>query len=150
MPKRKNRKKRNNGSSVNADYGLKKAVKEFNWRLAGKLLLSFAIIFSIYLFALNYAEAHRNPLLQNVVLIIYSGATTVIACVFIILNRGVSNDIPTKEQLRDDWSDEKKTEYIEKLIESKKKAKKLLNDLDLDINQKLYISCISLNKIIWR
>ena len=123
----KTRKKRkNNSPKQKNDYGLKAAVKQFNWRLAGKLLLSFTIIFSIYLFSLNYAEAHKSPLLQQIVLIIYCSATTVLACAFIFLNRGISNDIPKKEQLRDDWADEKKEEFIEKYIQSKNKAKKLL------------------------
>ena len=105
---------------------MKSAFGQFNWRLAGKLLLSFAVIFGLYQVLLNIAETNKNPAMQEMVMIIYSVATTVVACIFIVLNRGISNDIPTKEQLRDDWSDEKKLQFIEKYTESKKKAKKWL------------------------
>ncbi len=98
----------------------------FNWKLAGKLLLYFAAIFGLYQLLLKIAEMNRSPLMQSIVMTVYSGATTIVACVFLFLNRGVTKDIPTKEQLRDDWSDEKKEKYIEKYVESKEKAKRLL------------------------
>ena len=125
MPKNKKRRKRNH-SEEKADYGLKKATKQFNWRLAGRLLLNFTIVFCVYLLALNYAERQRSPMLQEIILAVFYGVTTILACVFVILNRGVSNDIPTKEQLRDDWDDAKKEAFIKKYTESKAKAKKIL------------------------
>ena len=105
---------------------IQKSFKEFNWRLAGRLLLSFTVIFGIYVTLLKIAENTRSLLMQDIVMIVYSSVTTIVLCIFIILNRGISRDIPTKEQLNEKWSDEKKTEFIESYVKSKEKAKKWL------------------------
>ena len=105
---------------------LKKSFGELNWRLVGKLLLSFTIIFGLYVTLLKVAEINRSFLMQDIVMIVYSSVTTVVFCIFIVLNRGISRDIPTKEQLNQSWSDSQKTEFIEKYVKSKEKAKKWL------------------------
>ena len=105
---------------------IQKSFKEFNWRLAGRLLLSFTVIFGVYVTLLKIAENTRSLLMQDIVMIVYSSITTIVLCIFIILNRGISRDIPTKEQLNEKWSDEKKTEFIESYVKSKEKAKKWL------------------------
>ena len=105
---------------------LKKRFGELNWRLVGKLLLSFTIIFGLYVTLLKVAEINRSFLMQDIVMIVYSSVTTVVFCIFIVLNRGISRDIPTKEQLNQSWSDSQKTEFIEKYVKSKEKAKKWL------------------------
>ncbi len=105
---------------------LKKSFKGINWRLVGKLLLSFTVIFGLYVTLLKIAEINRSFLMQDIVMIVYSSVTTVVLCIFIVLNRGVSRDIPTKEQLNKGWSDSQKTEFIEKYVKSKEKAKKWL------------------------
>lgn len=109
-----------------AKDALKKSFSEFNWKLLGKLGINFVIIYGLFLFGLKMAEIYRLEFLVKVIYIVYISATTVLASVFIFMNRGISNDVPTKEQLRDDWSDEKKEEFIKDLIQSRKKAKKLL------------------------
>ena len=105
---------------------LRKSLEELNWRLVGKLLLSFTVIFGLYVTLLKVAEINRSFLMQDIVMIVYSSVTTVVLCIFIVLNRGISRDIPTKEQLNSKWSDKEKTEFIEKYVKSKEKAKKWL------------------------
>ncbi len=100
--------------------------KKFNWKLALKLSVYFVIIFSVYQLALKAAVWLNEPIIQEITMIVYSSALTVVAVIFIILNKGVSRDIPTKEVLPQDWDDEKKEIFIDKYIRSKEKAKKLL------------------------
>ena len=125
MAKKKNRKKRSFIPESEAKNAVKKSFAEFNWRLFGKLILSFVIIFSLYQLGLKLGELY-NPTIITVVVVTYVIATTILAVAFIIMNKGVSNGIPTKEQLRDDMSDEEKEKFIADLTESRKKAKKLL------------------------
>lgn len=105
---------------------LKKSLKAFNYKLALKLLISFVIVFSVYQLCIQIAAKTGILLIQDITLALYTGATTVLAAAFIIMNRGVSNDIPTPEQLPRDWTDRRKKEFIENYAASKKKAKKLL------------------------
>ena len=123
---KKKKKRRSFVPESEAKNAVKKSFAEFNWKLAGKLFLYFVVIFGIYQFCLKLAEIYANRVICDVVVIVYVIATTVLAAVFIIMNRGVSNDIPTKEQLRDTMSDDEKEKFINDLIESRKKAKKLL------------------------
>lgn len=125
MAKKKHRKRRSFIPESEAKNAVKKSFAEFNWKLFGKLILSFVIIFGLYQLGLKFGEIY-NPVIITVVVVTYVIATTVLASAFIIMNRGVSNDIPTKEQLNDDMSDEEKEKFIADLIESRKKAKKIL------------------------
>ncbi|MBQ4117117.1 MAG: hypothetical protein IJD37_07050 [Clostridia bacterium] len=125
MAKKKHRKRRSFVPESEAKNAVKKSFAEFNWKLFGKLILSFIIIFSLYQLGLKLGELY-NPVIITVVVVTYVIATTVLAAAFIIMNRGISNDIPTKEQLNDNMSDEEKEKFIADLIESRKKAKKIL------------------------
>ena len=125
MAKKKHRKRRSFVPESEAKNAVKKSFSEFNWKLFGKLVLSFVIIFSLYQLGLKLGEIY-NPTIITVVVVTYVIATTILAAVFIIMNRGVSNDIPTKEQLNDNMSDEEKEKFIADLTESKRKAKKIL------------------------
>lgn len=119
-------KKKRVSSEGDAKKDIQKSFKEFNWRLLGKLLLSFTVIFGLYVTLLKVAEINRSFMMQDIVMIVYSSVTTIVLCIFIVLNRGISKDIPTKEQLNQKWSDEEKTEFIESYVKSKEKAKKWL------------------------
>ncbi len=123
---KKKRKRRSFVPESEAKEAVKKSFREFNWKLLGKLVLIFAAVFGIYQLFLKLAEIYGNRLLADVTVIVYIALTTILLVVFIIINKGVSNDIPTKEQLRDDWTDKQKQEYIDSLIESKKKARPLM------------------------
>lgn len=112
-----------------AKEAVKKSFREMNWKTIIKLILLFALFYGFYQFVLQMAKPYGLPVYETVCTVVvcaYVLATTVLGVVYIILNKGISNDIPTKEMLRDDWSDEKKEKYIEELTKGKKKARKLL------------------------
>lgn len=90
------------------------------------LLVCFAVIFGLYQLLLHLAVWLNEPMIQGATLIIYSGALTVLFVIFVILNKGISKDIPTKEVLPDTWEDEKKEKFIESYVIGKQKARKLL------------------------
>ena len=100
--------------------------KKFNTKLALMLVLCFAVIFGIYQLMINLAVWLNEPMIQEMTLTVYSVALTVLFVIFVILNKGISKDIPTKEVLPDEWSDEKKEKFIEGYVTGKQKARKLL------------------------
>ncbi|MBR6682421.1 MAG: hypothetical protein IKL40_05510 [Clostridia bacterium] len=100
--------------------------KKFNWRLLWMLVLCFAVVFGIYQLMLKLAVWLNEPVIQEITLSVYSGALTVLLVIFIIMNKGISKDIPTKEVLPDEWDDEKKESFIESYVTGKQKARKLL------------------------
>ena len=123
----KKRKKRNNSVSPSTPgNAVVRSIKEVNWKIVGKLALYFVLFFGLYQLSIQLCEHNNYTWLYDVVIISYVIATSVLCVTFVILNKGISNDIPTKEQLRDDWDDAKKEKYITDLIAGKKKAKKLL------------------------
>lgn len=99
-----------------ADTSRKKS--NFNFKLLFQLIGTFILVFGIYQTACYFAF---KPILP-----IYLVITTVLLCVYIVLNRGFSVKPPLAEQLPDAWSEETKQKYIEEDIERKKKAKKLM------------------------
>lgn len=106
--------------------GTQDTKKKINKALALKLLLYFVIVFGIYQLLLHLAVWLNEPVIQEITLIVYSSALTVLLVVFVILNKGISNDLPTKEVLPSDWDEEKKESFIESYVKGKQKAKKLL------------------------
>lgn len=123
---KKRKKRRSFVPESEAKNAIKKSFREFNWKLAGKLFLSFAVIFSLYHILLKAAVVINNKFLYDFTVIFYIVATCILFAVFVFMNKGLSNDIPTKEQLTDEWTDEQKTKFIEDLKVSRKKAKKVL------------------------
>ncbi len=96
------------------------------WQRFWMLLVSFLVIFGIYQLLLHIAVRLNNPAIQEATLVIYSGALTVLFVIFVILNKGISKDIPTKEVLPDEWDEDKKEKFIESYVVGKQKARKLL------------------------
>ena len=123
---KKKKKRRSFVPESEAKNAVKQSFAQFNWKLAGRVLLNFVIVFGIYQFLLKMCEHYGNQTLYSVVIIGYVAITTVLAAVFFIINRGASNDIPTKEQLNDSMTTEEKEKFIDELIKARKKAKKLL------------------------
>lgn len=109
-----------------AKDAVKRSLSELNWKLLSKVVLYFVIVFSVYKIGIKIADLYNSKAILNGVVITYVAVTTVLSAVFIIINRGMSNDIPTKQQLRDDMTDSEKERFISDLIESKRKAKKIL------------------------
>lgn len=82
------------------------------------LLLCFGAAFLIYVLILKYEFALGYHLLYIV--------TGVLCCVVVVLNGGFSKSVPSPEQLRDDWDDEKKQKFISRIEKGKAIAKKLM------------------------
>lgn len=123
---KKRKKRRSFIPESEAKTALKKSFKEFNWRLAGKIFLLFVIVFSIFQLCMKLAEIYEIFVLQQITVFVYTAVATALGASFIIINGGVSSDIPRKDQLRDDLSDEEKEKIIELVKHRREKAKKLL------------------------
>lgn len=122
----KNKKTRKIIPDSEAETSLKKSLKKINWRLAGKVFGIFVIVFAVYQTCLKLAEIYNIILIQQITIISYTAITTVLACAFIIINGGVSKDIPTKFDLKDSLTDEEKEKLIQKITDRRTKAKKIL------------------------
>ncbi|MBO4355468.1 MAG: hypothetical protein J5850_01275 [Clostridia bacterium] len=82
------------------------------------LLISFAIVFLIYVLILKFEFKPGYHLLYVV--------TGLLSCTVVILNGGFSKGVPRKDQLRDDWDDDKKERFINRIVKGKETAKKLM------------------------
>ena len=122
MAKRRKKQK----SSAYAESKLQKTVREFNWALFRRVAVLTALVFSAYQLCLKLAVYFETRLIQDITLIVYTSAATVLADVFIFVNGGLSRDIPTKEQLKDSLTDREKEDIIELVKERRAKAKKIL------------------------
>ena len=123
---KKRKKRRSFIPESEAKTALKKSFREFNWRLAGKLFFLFVIVFSVFQLCMKLAEIYNSFLIQQITVIVYTAIATILGALFIIINGGVSSDIPRKDQLKDSLSDSEKEEIIELVKVRRAKAKKLL------------------------
>ncbi len=95
-----------------------KPKKKIDWKRRGILLLIFAVVFTVYYAA---CELEFYPILP-----IYLGITTILAVVFIILNRGLERAVPTRDDLPDHMSIEEKDAYIALALKRKGQARQVL------------------------
>lgn len=109
-----------------AKENVKKSFRNFNWRLALKELIIFTVTFLLYNGALKIAEIKQSIVIENIALISITAIMTLLGVAFIIVNRGVSRDIPTEDDLPNEWEKEKKTEFIAEIKECRNKSKKIL------------------------
>lgn len=123
MAKHKKRKKSDNTKTVSA---LQKSLNTLNWSLIRKLAIRFALVFSVYQLCLKLAVYFESIVIQQLTVIVYTGITTVLAAAFVLINGGLSTDVPTKEQLKNSLSDKEKEDIIELVKVRRKKAKKIL------------------------
>ena len=123
---KKRKKRRSFIPESEAKTALKKSFKEFNWRLAGKIFILFVIVFSIFQLCMKLAEIYNSFLIQQITVSVYTAIATVLGALFIIINGGLSTDIPRKDQLKDSLTDKEKEEIIELVKTRREKAKKLL------------------------
>lgn len=126
--KRKNKKKRKPYFDENSMAGqsiadVKSSFKKFNFKLFIKELVIFLLMFG-YLETANY-YSYKSPVFFYSFYAYYA-ALLILISVCIIINRGVSFDVPEPDQLSPDMTEEKKAEYIEKLKIGHRRAKKLL------------------------
>lgn len=82
------------------------------------LILIFLVEFVFYEFMLNLKIWIITP--------IYLGIAGLLVIAILIFNRGISGEIPCAEDLREDWSEEEKQAYIQKLTIGKKYARLLM------------------------
>ena len=112
-----------NTAAGQAAGDIKNSLRKFNF----KLFLTEFVIFLVMFGTLETANhfSYASPVLFYLFYAYYA-ALLVLIVVGIVINRGVSFDLPEPEQLSDKMSDEEKHEYIEKLRTGHERAKKLL------------------------
>ena len=118
-------KKAKNGSAIKEEAG-ENGRKKTGLPLAIKLALSFVFIVGTYFAAIKVGEIMKLFLIQKITLITYIAAATVLGSLYVIFNKGVSNDVPEAGDLPDEWSREEKELFIEKRKKDREKAKKVL------------------------
>lgn len=126
MKKYKVKKKKSRyGEYLTAKAGIKKSVTGKEGKRMGLLSFSTALLLGVYISALSLGvtEYYRISL---AVIAIYYMALAVLFTVYIIINRGISNDIPTPEQLSNDMSDEEKRDFIEDVRRRRDRARPLI------------------------
>ncbi len=93
----------------------------------GLLFLGFVVTFALFRFIIYLSESLEMMWIYYVGTSVYAVAVIVLFCAFYVLN-GFTLSRPeyTREDLPDKWSEEKKTEFLEKLPQNREKAKSLL------------------------
>ena len=64
---KKKKKRRSIIPESEAKNAVKKSFAEFNWRILGKLILYFTIIFGLYQLGIKLAEIYNNKLILDIV-----------------------------------------------------------------------------------
>ncbi|MCQ2455769.1 MAG: hypothetical protein MJ096_00265 [Clostridia bacterium] len=101
---------------------VKKSAKKKVFALVGIFILVFAIYKAILYFADKFD--HR---IYYVGITAYVGIATLLFVIFFFMNGMTMSPAPTpRENLPADWSEDRKTEYLEKEAVRKPKARKLL------------------------
>ena len=119
IPKKKKRYSAATPEEYNAAKAeVKGALKQFNWRLAGEMLAIFAVLCIVYYLLLQNRVYWASPVLYT--------AAAVLFLVFFFVNRGFSRDVVPRESLPDDWTEERKTQYIEEDRTRKEFARKIM------------------------
>ncbi|MBE6632001.1 MAG: hypothetical protein E7623_04795 [Ruminococcaceae bacterium] len=93
-------------------------------QISGKLKEMVLLLTLTVLFAVIYQIAMRSYIYYAVHL--YSIGASILIVIFFFMNGGFSKDMPQRDRLPDEWDEEKKTSFLEKLAKRKKKARKLL------------------------
>ena len=118
---RKNRKERKAAEAAIAEQKRerKRAATRKNLVTFAELLAVTATVFVVYRVLMNYR-------FFNIVLIIYMVLATAGTLFYVIYNRDMSRKGVTADMLPDDWSDEKKREFVEDGEMRLKKTRHLL------------------------
>lgn len=98
----------------------------FNYKLALLLFACCAVVMTVYFATIKICEQYGNFLIPKILFHSYIIIPTVLAVIFIIMNRGVSSDIPSENDLPSEWDGEKKKLFLESYTASKKKARKIM------------------------
>ncbi len=111
-----------------AGRAVKESVKGFSWQRALRLLLATVLVFAVYEALISLEASFYMPF--SVVMLVYVAVVTVLACIILYLNHGVSAKEITPEMFRDEdgaiEDEEGVRAFCEKVNADKKKAKKLM------------------------
>ena len=122
--KKKKKKDKTEVSAVSRSFSqVKESAKKFNFKLALTEIGLFVLMFGTLEFC-NF-NSDKSPVFFYAFTVFY-GALFLLAGAFIIVNRGFSRDVPTRDQLSDDMSDGEKDKFIEKLEKGHRAGKKIL------------------------
>ncbi len=105
-------------SATRATSEFKRSIKKVNWKLLLTVVGLTVGLTTVYQVCMHFEVAW--------IMWVYYAALILSALGYIITNRGISRDIPTREQLRDDMDDAQKDEFIETIKTRRNKAKKFL------------------------
>ena len=127
MSKQKKKKKRTTAPAELTPTGAVKAqLKSFNWKRLILIILSTALAFGVYeaLIMLNFLPIGGIPIIMPIYFII----VTVLVCLILIFNSGISTKPVTVEMLREGEDDdiEKLRRICDKLNARKAVAKRLM------------------------
>lgn len=120
------KRKKKNPTKEKVESITRSAFSKLDKKLLLKVFINFILVFSVYRILVDLGERYENPLILEITVYSYIVITGILSILFIIWNRGLSNDVPTKEQLNDEMTDEEKEKFITDLITSRKKAKIVL------------------------
>ena len=117
--KKKKKKQREPSPMSDLTAPLRSSAKAFNWKLLLIVALNTAIIFGFYRLMLNF-------LYFEFVMGGYLVITAGFVFSYVIYNRGFSRHNLTREMLPEEWSEEKKIEFVESGEKRLKRSKWLL------------------------
>lgn len=89
------------------------------------LLAAAVVLIGIYAAGWMLQDTKHYTFFQWVIMVYYT-ALPLLIVVFVLLNRGISNDVPTREQLTDDMTNEEKDAFIEEVKACRRRSRPLL------------------------
>lgn len=96
-----------------------------NLKRALALLAVAAVLVAVYAAGWILQDTRYYVFTQWVIMIYYLALPLLIVA-FVLLNKGISNDVPTREQLSDDMSDAEKDAFIEDVKACRRRSRPLL------------------------
>lgn len=102
-----------------------KAKNKNNPKRALALLVAAVVLIAVYIAGWILQDTEYYIFTQWVIMIYYL-ALPLLIVVFVLLNKGISNDIPTREQLSDSMTNEEKDAFIEDVKSCRRRARPLL------------------------
>ncbi len=89
------------------------------------LLGAAVILIGVYIAGWIVQDTEYYAFSQWVIMVYYL-ALPLLLTVFVLLNRGLSNDLPTRDQLADSMTDEEKDAFIQEIKDCRRRSRPLL------------------------
>ena len=89
------------------------------------LLITAVVLVAVYVSALMLQDTVYYRFSAYVTSAYYI-ALTVLLVAFVFVNKGISNDVPVREQLSDSMTNEEKDDFIREVMECRRRARPLL------------------------